>query len=135
MKVLAVGVGASSELIKGKLQTGVVFQTSWTVGLLLVSTPHSRVWSSNLIGFANRISILSQAKLRNTPSYVPWMNAPRWSVNLPPVNSLTCWKAKLLLGPKWGAAPPGWPASVWVYVGDWSVTANGGPVQSPPSNV
>src|SRR6516162_298528 len=114
MKVLAVGVGANSELIKGKLQTGVVFQTSWTVGLLLAVTPHSRVWPSTLNDFAKRMSVLSQAKLRATPSYVPWMNAPRLSVILPPVNRLACWNAKLLLGAKCGAAPPVWPASVWV---------------------
>src|SRR6516165_8830111 len=85
MKVLAAGIGARAELINGNCQAGIVFQTSWTVGLLLVVRPQSRVWPSTLIGFANRMSTLSQAKRRLTPSYVPWMNAPRLSVNLPPV--------------------------------------------------
>ena len=60
MKVLAVGVGAKAELIKGKLQAGIVFQTSWTVGLLLAVTPHSSLWPSTLTEFASRISVLSQ---------------------------------------------------------------------------
>jgi len=42
--VLAVGVGAKAELMNGKRQAGIVFQTSWTVGLLLAVTPHSRLW-------------------------------------------------------------------------------------------
>src|ERR1700730_576770 len=37
------GVGASLELIYGKLHAGIVFQTSWTVGLLLAVTPHKKL--------------------------------------------------------------------------------------------
>src|SRR6516165_11648575 len=114
MKVLAAGIGARAELINGNCQAGIVFQTSWTVGLLLVVRPQSRVWPSTLIDFAKRMSVLSQPKRRATPSYVPWIKAPRLSVIRPPVKRLACWNAKLLLGPKCGAAPPVWPASVWV---------------------
>ena len=42
----------AAELMNGKLQAGIVFQTSWTVGLLLAVTPHSRVWPSTLTDFA-----------------------------------------------------------------------------------
>src|SRR5216683_1971753 len=130
MKVLAVGIGARVERMNGKRQAGIVFQTSWTVGLLFAVTPHSRLWSPTLTESAKRISVLSQPKRRVTPSYVPWMNAPRLSVILPPVKRLTSCMAKLLFGPKGGAAPPGCPASVCVKVG-WSMTAKGGADQSP----
>src|SRR5215471_3560495 len=44
MKGAAVGIGASAELMKGKRQAGTVFQTSWTVGLLLtVASPEQSV--------------------------------------------------------------------------------------------
>jgi len=59
----------------------------------------------------------------------------RNAVILPPVNRFTCCKAKLLFVPKCGAAPPSCPASVWVKVGAWSITAKGGPVQSPSPKV
>src|SRR5207253_11343400 len=42
IKVLAAGAGAKSELMKWKRQTGVVFQTSCTVGLLWSVKHHSR---------------------------------------------------------------------------------------------
>src|SRR6266478_5960259 len=135
MNGAAVGIGARVELMNGKRQAGIVFQTSWTVGLLLTVTPHSRLWPPTLTESAYRISVLSQPMRRPTPSYVPWMNAPRLSVILPPVNRLTCCRAKLLFVPKCGAAPPSCPASVWVKVGACSITAKGGPDQSPPPNV
>src|ERR1700741_128047 len=134
MNVLAVGDGASFELMYGKLQAGIVFQTSWTVGLLLAVTPQSSVWPSRLIDFAKRMSVLSQVKLWATPSNVPWMNAPKFSVNAPPVKRLICCMTKLLFTPKPGAAPPGWAPWVLVKVG-CNMTAKGGPFQSPPPNV
>jgi hypothetical protein len=65
--VLAVGIGAKAELIYGKLQAGIVFQTSWTVGLLLAVTPQSSVWPSTLIAFAKRAgSYLPSEPLKET---------------------------------------------------------------------
>src|SRR5271169_2443532 len=102
MKVLAAGIGASAELIYGKLQAGIVFQTSWTVGLLLAVTPQSKVWPSRSIDFAKRMSVLSQLKLWATPSQVPWMNAPKFSVKAPPVKRLHLLHDKVVVHTKAG---------------------------------
>ena len=42
--MVAAGVGAIAEAVKGKLQTGVEFQGSWTVGLLFTVSPTSKSW-------------------------------------------------------------------------------------------
>jgi hypothetical protein len=93
MSVAAAGVGTVDEEAQGKVQAGVVFHRSWTVGLLFTETPTSAPFENSLALSAHRRSTLSIPKAPSGEEYVIWMKPPVFGLIRPPRNRLS-WSGK-----------------------------------------